>query len=110
MHISITSANIAEATEFVKLMPRANICQCKFGSVFTGSDGAQLKRELLFFKKVLLLHKHFETYFDPSNCSRLAILSCVCACACMCVCVAARVVQAYKAVGLLLHFRVTYVV
>jgi hypothetical protein len=62
--------NIAESTAVVKRMPKAYICQCKFGSVFTGSDGAQLKRELLSKQKVLLFHKHYETYFDPSNCSR----------------------------------------
>ena len=86
-------------------MPKANMCECKFGSVFTGCDGAQLKRELLKKKKFLLFHKHYETYFDPSNCSRYdcRISNTVG------MYVAARVVQVYKAVGLL-HFGLEYVV
>jgi len=88
MHISIPSANIAEATAFVKRMTKANICQCKFGSVFTGSDGAQLKRELLFKKKFFFSTNIMKLILTPriavDTTAELAILS-VCVCVCVCV-------------------------
>jgi len=96
---------IAESTAFVKCMPKANMCKCKFGSLFTGRDGAQLKREFLFLKiKFFCFTNNMKLIWTPRTAVdttvELAILS---------VCVAARVVQVYKPVGLL-HFGVKCVV